>query len=327
MIAPKVSICIPIYNVEQYIERCLRSVFEQTYSNIEYVVVNDCTKDRSMIALSKVIKEYPDRISFVKIISHERNRGLAAARNTAIANCTGDFVMHVDSDDYLEKNAVELLVNKQKATNADIVSGCALKETTEGQQLIREPDYKDKEEMLMKVLSCNYDHYIWRRFIRLSLYKDYQISCEEGVNFGEDLQVLPKLVYYAKKVVKIDDVIYYYNCLNEDSYMSQKKQFFKRINADQDIRSIEIIDDFLKNKDAKYNATIQKSKAAILEYWLTPAFNSKDWRYYNMLASSLLSIDKQYLTSIGWDKFKVRLVNRNYVIRLIFNFWSSIVHE
>ena len=321
-----ISILVPIYNVEKYIERCARSLFEQTYRDIEYIFVDDCTPDNSIEILKIIIQDYPHRKEHIRIISHEKNRGLAAARNTGVHNCQTDFLMHVDSDDYLEKNAVELLVNKQKATNADIVSGCALKETTEGQQLIREPDYKDKEEMLMKVLSCNYDHYIWRRFIRLSLYKDYQISCEEGVNFGEDLQVLPKLVYYAKKVVKIDDVIYYY-CLNEDSYMSQKKQFFKRINADQDIRSIEIIDDFLKNKDAKYNATIQKSKAAILEYWLTPAFNSKDWRYYNMLASSLLSIDKQYLTSIGWDKFKVRLVNRNYVSRLIFNLWSSIVYK
>ena len=321
-----ISILVPIYNVEKYIERCARSLFEQTYRDIEYIFVDDCTPDNSIEILKIIIQDYPHRKEHIRIISHEKNRGLAAARNTGVNSCQTEFLMHVDSDDYLEKNAVELLVNKQKATNADIVSGCALKETTEGQQLIREPDYKDKEEMLMKVLSCNYDHYIWRRFIRLSLYKDYQISCEEGVNFGEDLQVLPKLVYYAKKVVKIDDVIYYY-CLNEDSYMSQKKQFFKRINADQDIRSIEIIDDFLKNKDAKYNATIQKSKAAILEYWLTPAFNSKDWRYYNMLASSLLSIDKQYLTSIGWDKFKVRLVNRNYVSRLIFNLWSSIVYK
>ena len=322
-----ISILIPIFNVETYIERCARSLFEQTYRDIEYIFVDDCTPDNSIEILKNVIQEYPCRKEHIRIISHEKNRGLAATRNTAVDNCQTDFLMHVDSDDYLERNAVELLVNKQKATNADIVSGCAIKETKEGQQLIQEPDYKDKEEMLMKVLSGSFDHFIWRRLIRRSLYIDYLISCEEGVNFGEDLQVLPKLVYYAKKVVKIDDVIYYYNCMNENSYMNLKKQSFKRIKAEQDIRSIEIIDDFLKNKDAKYNATIQRSKAAILEYWLTPAYNSKDWRYYNMLASRLLSIDKQYLIFIGWDKFLVRLVNRNYVNRLIFSFWSSIVHE
>ena len=79
-----ISILVPIYNVEKYLERCARSLFEQTY------------------------REH------IRIISHEKNRGLAAARNTCVDNCQTDFLMHVDSDDYLEKKAVELLVKKQK---------------------------------------------------------------------------------------------------------------------------------------------------------------------------------------------------------------------
>ena len=106
-----VSICIPIFGVEHSIERCSRSLFSQTYTNIEYIFVNDCTKDKSMEILSKVIVEYPNRISAIRIISHKKNRGLAAARNTAIENCTGDFVMHVDSDDYLESTHFEAMHN------------------------------------------------------------------------------------------------------------------------------------------------------------------------------------------------------------------------
>jgi glycosyltransferase involved in cell wall biosynthesis len=322
-----ISICIPIYNVEQYVEHCARSLFEQTFSNIEYIFVDDCTKDRSLAILSEVIRDYPDKVSAIKMISHERNRGLAAARNTAIENCSGDFVMHVDSDDYLEKNAVELLVKKQIETNADIVSGCALKETKEGKQLMREPDYKDKDEMLLKVIKANLDHVIWRRLIRLSLYKKHHIACEEGVNVGEDIQVLPKLVYYSQKVTRIDDIIYHYNCLNEESYMSQKERQYKFSIADQDIRSIEIVEEFLRDKGEQYVATIKKSKVSLLISWLTPAYISKDWKAYNFLAGKLLAIDKPYLVSIGWDKFKVRFVNRNYLNRWIYDVINSIIRK
>jgi glycosyltransferase involved in cell wall biosynthesis len=116
-----VSILVPIYGVEKYIERCARSLFEQTYSNIEYVFVNDCTKDKSIELLMNVLNEYPHRKGQVKLIHHERNRGLAAARNTAVYNMTGEYVWHVDSDDYIETQAVELLVNEIQKTNAEVI--------------------------------------------------------------------------------------------------------------------------------------------------------------------------------------------------------------
>ena len=105
----KVSILVPVYGVEKYIERCARSLFEQTYDNIEYIFVDDCTKDRSIVILQKVLEGYPNRKNQVKILHHEKNRGLSAARNTALDASTGDYLMHVDSDDYLRKDAVLLL--------------------------------------------------------------------------------------------------------------------------------------------------------------------------------------------------------------------------
>ena len=165
----KISICVPFYGVEKYIERCARSVLEQTYPNIEYVFVNDCTGDRSLEILFEVINDYPIKKLSVKIISHKCNRGIAAARNTALENCTGDFMMFVDSDDYLEEKAVELLVSKQQETNADIVSGNAFRETKEGKELIIEPDYKDKDEMIIDCIKPTLNHVLWRRLIRLSL--------------------------------------------------------------------------------------------------------------------------------------------------------------
>ena len=108
----KVSILVPVYGVERYIENCAVTLFEQTYENIEYVFVNDSTKDRSMEILHEVMERYPLRRDNVHIITHEVNRGLGAARKTALLNATGDFVMHVDSDDSLSLDAVEMLVDK-----------------------------------------------------------------------------------------------------------------------------------------------------------------------------------------------------------------------
>lgn len=107
---PLVSILVPIYGVEKYIKRCAISLFEQTYKNIEFVFVNDCTRDSSISVLKDVVTEYPYLANKVKIINHIHNKGLAAARNTAIKESSGDFVFHVDADDWLEKTAIESCV-------------------------------------------------------------------------------------------------------------------------------------------------------------------------------------------------------------------------
>ena len=94
----KISIIVPIYNVEQYIERCARSLFEQTYDDIEYVFVDDCSPDNSLNILYEVLNDYPHRISNVKIIRHIENKGLTAARNSGLEVATGDYIAHCDSD-------------------------------------------------------------------------------------------------------------------------------------------------------------------------------------------------------------------------------------
>ena len=109
-----VSICIPIYGVEKYIERCAISLFEQTYQNIEYIFVDDCTPDKSVEILKSVIERYPNRKPYVRIIKHKKNRGLGSARNTAVDAAKGEFLMHVDSDDWIDNDCVRLCVEKQK---------------------------------------------------------------------------------------------------------------------------------------------------------------------------------------------------------------------
>ena len=118
----KVSVCIPVYGVEKYIERCARSLFGQTMKEgIEFIFVNDCTKDNSIKILEQVIEEYPHRKDQVTILHHEKNRGLVATRNTALEIARGDYIIHCDSDDWVEFDMYERMYQKATKTNADMV--------------------------------------------------------------------------------------------------------------------------------------------------------------------------------------------------------------
>lgn len=110
---PKVSIIIPVYNVEKYIRQCLESVINQTYKNIEIIVINDGTKDGSM----KIVEEYLED-KRIKIIN-KNNGGLSSARNKGIEEATGEYIYFLDSDDWIEKDTIEVLVKNSK--DVDII--------------------------------------------------------------------------------------------------------------------------------------------------------------------------------------------------------------
>lgn len=243
----RISILTPIFNVESYIERCARSLFEQTYPEIEYIFIDDCSLDDSIDILLKVLEDFPQRKNDIKIIKHDKNKGLAAARNTAIDNCTSEFLIHVDSDDYLELNAVELLVKKQKCTDADIVSGQALLHKDKSESLMERPHFINKKDFVADMIKPSLHHTIWGRLIRTSLYKDNNIHAVERVNIGEDLQVMSQLSYFANKVECVWNVIYHYENSNPNSYMNSSSQK-KLERCVQDTQSMEIVRDFFKNK-------------------------------------------------------------------------------
>ena len=108
----KVSVCIPVFGVEKYIERCARSLFEQTMQKgIEFIFVNDCTPDRSIEILRQVLEEYPHRHPWVKIIDHTQNNGVGKTRRIAIENASGAYIIHCDPDDWVDKDFYEKIFN------------------------------------------------------------------------------------------------------------------------------------------------------------------------------------------------------------------------
>ena len=115
----KVSVIIPIYKVEKFIERCVHSLMGQTLQEVEYIFVDDATPDKSIEVLKKCLTLYPNRKAVV--LHHSQNQGLPAARNTGLVAATGEYIYHCDSDDFVEVNMLEKLYQKAKETEAEMV--------------------------------------------------------------------------------------------------------------------------------------------------------------------------------------------------------------
>lgn len=327
MLKPKISILVPIYNVEKYIERCAVSLFEQTYDNIEYVFVNDCTKDNSIHVLEDVISRYPHREQSTIIVNHEKNRGLAAARNTGMANSTGEFISHVDSDDYMEHNAVELLVNQQIELGADIVTGMALMHTQDKEVLLPHPHYRNKEEMVLYMMQPSSCHSIWCRLIRKSLYEQHDLSAMEGVNYAEDCWVMTRLSYFASSFSFVDEVVYHYDCTRDSSYMAINRGGINKKLIKDVIFTADKLIDFFKDKEQVYYEKATQEAAKFIEYNLRSASRAGDSELFDDLLARLKAFDKRYWPAMGWNHGIKRVLSQNYYSCRVMDFFMRVYYK
>lgn len=216
---PKVSILVPIYGTELYIEKCARTLFEQTYDNIEFIFVNDCTRDNSVRILKRVLEEYPLRKSQIRIIEHKENKGLAGSRLTGLQNATGEYVWCVDSDDYVEKNAVEVLL-PYMLDDYDFISFNYF--LNDGKTTTK---FESKELNVENLLTNRIPPSIWKCVVKRNLYYNNGIWPVVGINVSEDYLLTARLILLAQKKILLDkEFLYYYNVSNLDSYMNNMKE-------------------------------------------------------------------------------------------------------
>lgn len=216
-VIPKVSIIIPIYNVERYIEKCTRSLLEQTLKEgIEFIFVNDCTSDKSMDLLNDVIKEYPERNRQIKIIDHRINKGIATVRNIGLENATGEYIGWVDSDDWIEKNMFETLYSAAKENDADMV-WCDYYLNAQTESVISQ-NFPEQSQVLFDAITKGIVMGIlWNKLIRRNLFVNYRIKFLDGMNMAEDLNVLVKILRVLSKIIYIPQPLYHYNRGRNDS--------------------------------------------------------------------------------------------------------------
>lgn len=214
-----ISILTPVYGVEKYIEQCARSLFEQSYAHIEYIFVDDCTKDKSISILESVMQQYPERVQQVQILHHPHNKGVGAARQTALMAAKGDYVMFVDSDDFLPKDAVENLVEKAMVSGADLIDG-GYTEWQDGQAAtLSQMPLRIAREKYLKLLLCQniIPNRLWGRMYRRSLIMEHEIFFLEGIDYAEDLFWNAQFLFYGNRIW-IDRLVYYYRTDNIHSY-------------------------------------------------------------------------------------------------------------
>ena len=214
----KVSIIVPVYGVEKWIERCAVSLFEQTYEDIEYIFVNDATQDKSIAVLTEVIKRYPQRAEQVRIVHHPVNKGLSAARNTGLKHATGKYVWHVDSDDYVAKNAVQDFVDTAEGHQADIVI-CDINVVTYRGTHYEMVNYQGKEDYIRRLIQHTEKCAHWNKFYRKALLDATGIRSDEQIRLAEDYAVTPRLLYLAERVEMLHKGLYYYETRNQNSYV------------------------------------------------------------------------------------------------------------
>ena len=222
----KVSIVVPVYGVEKYIERCARSLFTQTFGDIEYIFVNDCTKDSSMQVLEFVMKDYPARN--VRIINKE---GLPQARKTGVLASTGDFIMHIDSDDWVEHDIVEKLYARAMEEVADMVY-CDWVEEYEDRSVLFSQHPMSIENYYKSILGFKSFSYVWNRLTKRELY--------DGIEFPipymlEDFVITSQLVSKAMKVSLVQEPLNHYSKMNTGQSMSQEK---RKQNMVQKVRNL-----------------------------------------------------------------------------------------
>ena len=210
---PLVSLIVPIYGVEAYIEQCARSVLGQTYPNMEFIFVNDGTKDGSMDVLARVLKDFPDRN--VKIVNKE-NAGLPQARKSGLEVATGEYVMHVDADDWIEADAAARLVEKALETGADLVYCDFWKEYANRSKLDHERLYtvETKASWMKRLYNDGAYGYVWCKFAKRSLY--------EGIfaprfNMHEDIIFSTQLIFRATSIAQLSVPLIHYRRTNDSS--------------------------------------------------------------------------------------------------------------
>lgn len=214
---PKVSVIVPIFKVEKFIERCARSLFEQTLPEVEYLFIDDASPDGSIAILQRIMAEYPARAKQSHIIAHEFNRGLPSARNTGLEAAIGEYVFHCDSDDYVEREMLAEMYAKAKRADAEIVWCDWILSFGQNERYMPTRDYVSPMDALKGMLGGGMKFNVWNKLAQRSLYSDHNICFPDGYGMGEDMTMM-MLFACAKRVTYLPKAYYHYVKLNTGAF-------------------------------------------------------------------------------------------------------------
>lgn len=203
----EVSIIVPIYNIEQYVGKCIDSILGQTYPLFELILVDDGSTDTS----GEICDRYAAQDSRIKVL-HKQNGGLTSARNAGLKVATGDWIMHVDGDDWIEPDMLALLVSSADSNDADIVIGDFRMVSDECSTIIYSVGdfWRDgKETSLNKYISSVWTT-AWGSIVKRSVYEKNNVSSPTQITYCEDFHLMVRLCYFADRIVHVNIPLYNY---------------------------------------------------------------------------------------------------------------------
>lgn len=197
---PKVSVIVPIYNVEKYLKRCLESLINQTLEDIQIILVNDGSTDNSGIIAKEYLENYKEKIIYLE----KENGGLSEARNYGLPYATGEYIAFLDSDDYIDADAYEVMYNKAIEENSDYVECNFIWEYPKKKKIDRIVKYKDKKEMITNVRVV-----AWNKLIKREIIEKNHIYFPKGLRY-EDVEFTYKLIPHLNKFTYVDKEFIHY---------------------------------------------------------------------------------------------------------------------
>lgn len=317
----KISVIIPVYNAEKYIEKCLTSLFENTIATeCEFIIINDCSSDFSEKEIKKLLREFSYLKNNIIFHSHNRNRGSAAARSTALLYCKGEYIICVDSDDWVESDYLESLYINASKTQADIV-GCSLYKEFNHKTVIAENHLDaNPEECIRGLLDGHIAGWLPGKLIRRLIITENSIDFIEGLDLWEDVLFSLKLFYYAKKIVYLNKPLYHYRFTPGSLVNSAYSE--KRINNLMAI--VSNIQDFLEKHDIykRFKSEFDKLKIRVKVSVICGSNNNLRKKYLPIYSE----IDNQLLCdkNIHYAKrFAMRMYLHNY--QMMGNFIMALI--
>lgn len=292
---PKISIIVPIYKIERYLRQCIDSILAQTFTDFELLLIDDGSPD----GCPAICDEYAKKDSRIRVF-HKHNGGLTSARNHGLDNAKGDWIMHIDGDDWIEPTYIEELYNAAIKNDADIAI-CGFRFAYEdGSFVIEHPTIWDDDK------SVSLNRYIasvwttaWGSIHKSSLYHNNGVRSPKNITYCEDFHLMARICYFADKVVSIDRPLYNYRQQSSSIMHSLNDKTWR-----DELTSYKEIIDFFRNKGEleKYIKTMSwRTLKASQDMTLNPS-RFEEFKNYN-------PDKKNYIWNCPFIGFKIKMLS------------------
>ncbi|OLR59195.1 hypothetical protein BHF70_05890 [Anaerostipes sp. 494a] len=226
----KVSIIIPVYNTESYIERCVKSLVSSTYKNIELILINDASSDNSF----GICQELSNQYSCIRLLNNKKNRGVSYTRNRGLRFATGELIMFTDSDDWVENDYVERMVEEYyRHENALIICGYVNHDEVKNERtdIFAWKDFQDtqivnRKSVLYELYEQRLLQQLWNKIFQRKVIEEGKLCFDETISIGEDFRFILQYIKMAQieQIVKYNYPLYHYSRDNQDSLMTKYGQ-------------------------------------------------------------------------------------------------------